>query len=222
MTSAPSPGDTAPEEGAPLALPEAQWRALRDAYAVPARAYHHFGHVRETLAHYRSVAREAGWSSPAEVWLALLYHDAVYVPGRGDNEARSAELAQAHLRRWPPPAGVDASRVADLILLTARHGGLRPGDFPDTPEGEDTRRFLDCDMAILGSDPDAFAAYDRAIAEEYRAVPRWLYRRKRRAFFRGLLDRERIFLSDFFRDRLEAAARRNLRAMLADGDKIAG
>lgn len=218
MTTSTSPGDPAPEDGAPVALPEAQWQALREAYATPVRAYHHFGHVRETLAHHRAVAREAGWASPADTWLALLYHDAIYVPGRKDNEARSADLAQAHLRRWPPPAGVDPSRVAALIALTARHGALDADDFPRTPEGEDTRRFLDCDMAILGADPDAFAAYDRAIAEEYRAVPRWLYRRKRRAFFRGLLERERIFLSDFFRDRLEAAARRNLQAMLADGD----
>ena len=221
MTASTSPGDPAPEDGAPIALPEAQWQALQDAYATPPRAYHHFGHVCETLAHYRVVAREASWAAPVEVWLALLYHDAIYLPGRKDNEARSAELAQAHLRRWPP-VGIDASRVAGLIALTARHGALDANDFPRTPEGEDTRRFLDCDMAILGAEPEAFAAYDRAIAEEYRAVPRWLYRRKRRAFFRGLLDRERIFLSDFFLDRLEAAARRNLRAMLSDGDKIAG
>ena len=151
-----------------------------------------------------------------------------------------SRLAALQPWRWPLPApgaslrlasgqtlsqglaGIDASRVAGLIALTARHGALGADDFPRTPEGEDTRRFLDCDMAILGAEPEAFAVYDRAIAEEYRAVPRWLYRRKRRAFFRGLIDRERIFLSDFFRDRLEAAARRNLRAMLSDGDKIAG
>jgi len=225
--SRPSSGDSLPEDDvfpaeAPVALPEAQWQALREAYATPARAYHHFGHVRETLAHYRTIAREAGWASPVEVWLALLYHDAIYVPGRKDNEVRSAELAQAHLRRWPPDGDVDAARVAELIMLTARHGALHAADLPDTPQGEDARRFLDCDMAILGAAPEAFAAYDRAIAEEYRAVPRWLYRRKRRAFFRALLDSQRIFLSDVFHGRLEAAARRNLEAALADGGKIAG
>ena len=209
-------------EDATAGLPPAQAEALRAAYAAPPRAYHHFGHVIETLAHFRSVSEGPGWQAPDAVRLALLYHDAIYVPGRKDNEARSADLAREHLQRWPPVAAVDIDRVAALILLTARHGGLHAGDFPDSPEGEDTRRFLDCDMAILGAAPEAFAAYDRAIAEEYRAVPRWLYRRKRRAFFRMLLDGERIFLSDFFRDRFEAQARRNLETMLAGGGKIAG
>lgn len=221
VTSSPVSGTSVPEDGA-AALPPEQARALREAYASPPRAYHHFGHVIETLAHFRSVADGPGWQAPETVRFALLYHDAVYVPGRKDNEVRSADLARDHLRRWPPVAGVDIDRVAALILLTARHGGLCSGDFPDSPEGEDTRRFLDCDMAILGAAPEAFAAYDRAIAEEYRAVPRWLYRRKRRAFFRRLLDTDRVFLSDFFRDRFEAQARRNLEAMLVGGGKIAG
>jgi predicted metal-dependent HD superfamily phosphohydrolase len=75
--------------------------------------------------------------------------------------------------------------------------------------------FLDCDMAILGAlASETFAAYDRAIAEEYSAVPRWLYRMKRRKFFRKLLASERIFLSDFFRERFESAGAGNLQAAL--------
>ena len=199
----------------PFSLPEAQWQALREAYASPPRAYHHFGHVRDVLAQYRLVADGPGWRRPADVWCAVLYHDAVYVPGRRDNEARSARLAEAHFVRWPPPVALDRERLSALVLATARHGDWRRDDFADDADGDDTRRFLDCDMAILGASPDAFAAYDRAIAEEYRSVPRWLYRRKRRAFFRMLLDAERIYLSDFFRDRLEAQARQNLEAAIA-------
>ncbi len=204
-----------PADVGPFVLPEAQWQALREAYASPPRAYHHFGHVRDVLAHYRHVADGPGWRRPAEVWCAVLYHDAVYVPGRRDNEARSAQLAETHFTRWPPSVALDHARLSALVLATARHGDWRRGDFPDDAEGDDMRRFLDCDMAILGAAADTFAAYDRAIAEEYRAVPRWLYRRKRRAFFRMLLDAERIYLSDFFRDCLEAQARRNLEAALA-------
>ena len=203
------------EAHGPVALPPEQWRALREAYESPPRAYHHFGHVRDVLAHYRDVADGPGWHRPREVWFAVLYHDAVYVPGRRDNEARSARLAESHLARWWPETDIDPARVAELILATARHGTLRAGDFADDADGDDMRRFLDCDMAILGTAPEVFAAYDRAIADEYRAVPRWLYRRKRRAFFRMLLGSERIYLSDFFRERCEAQARRNLETAVA-------
>ena len=194
-------------------VPEDQLAALRETYASPPRAYHHFGHVEDVLRHYADVLRDDGWRHPREALFAVLYHDAVYVPGRSDNEAASARLAEDHLRRWPRPDGLDVARIAASILLTARHGALSPEDIED----EDTRRFLDCDMAILGAAPEVFAAYDRAIAEEYRSVPRWLYRIKRRQFFRRLLAQPRIFLSDLFRDRYEAQARRNLAAAL-DGD----
>jgi predicted metal-dependent HD superfamily phosphohydrolase len=198
----------------PLILPVDQQKSLRAAYATPLRAYHHFGHVHDVLAHYRAVDAGPGWHCPNEVWLAMLYHDAAYVPGRSDNEAVSARLALEHIERWWSQEGIDAQRVSDLILLTARHGGLCVEDVGMGEAGEDARLFLDCDMAILGAAPEVFAAYDRAIAEEYSAVPRWLYRLKRRQFFRKLLASDRIFLSDFFRDRLEAQARHNLQTAL--------
>lgn len=213
-----------------------------DAYADPPRAYHHIGHVFDTLAGFREVAGGPGWRRPAEVWAALLYHDAVYVAGRKDNERRSADLALAHFGRWPaqaagarssgpatdascggeraaPPAAFAPQRVAELILLTARHGALDrasvAGAIADPADLDDTLHMLDIDMAILGSAPAVFADYDRAIAEEYRGhVPGFLYRRGRRAFFRGLLARERIYLSDRFHERREAQARANLRAAL--------
>lgn len=216
----------------PFVLPVDQRAALIAAYADPPRAYHHIGHVAEVMRHYAEVADGPGWRRPRETAWAVLYHDAVYRPGRKDNEAESARLACAHLERWRADIGIDdadtqtldTDRIVALIELTARHGVLRRETLTEQArampgsafaEIDDTLHFLDCDMAILGAPPPRFDAYDRAIAEEYRAVPRWLYRRKRRQFFRMLLDSERIFLSDFFRDRLEAGARRNLERTLA-------
>ncbi len=193
-------------------LPDGMLHALEGAYARPPRAYHHFGHVGDVLRHYQAVAEGPGWLQPREVRLAVLYHDAVYVPGRKDNEARSAALARAEIARWLPEAEVDADRVAELIELTARHGQLSPGDFRSSPLAADTCHFLDCDMAILGADPAVFDAYDRAIAAEYRGqVPGWLFRIQRRRFLKGLLARPRIYLSDFFHERFDAQARANLR-----------
>ncbi|TAA24384.1 HD domain-containing protein [Pseudoxanthomonas winnipegensis] len=187
-------------------LPPAQRQALEQAYATPPRAYHSIDHVQEVLRQVDVVAQGPGWRQPREVQLAALYHDAIYVAGRGDNEARSAQLARAHLAQWPQP-GVDMARVADLIELTARHGGLSPGDVD-----AEAALFLDCDMAILGAAPEVFDAYDRGIASEYAGVvPGFIFRRKRRQFLKDLLQRERIYLSEFFHARLDAAARANLR-----------
>ncbi len=187
---------------APLTLAPDVERVLAAAYAEPHRAYHTAAHVAEVLRWYDDVADDRLWRDPSAVYLACVFHDAVYDPLAKDNEPRSAELA-----RTLAGAG---ERTVELILLTARHGRLAPGDVDD-----EAALFLDCDMAILAAAPAAFDAYDAAVALEYRAVPPEVYRAGRRAFLTGLLARPRIFLSDRFHVRLEAAARANLTRALA-------
>lgn len=200
---------------APLTLPTAMLSALEAAYATPPRAYHDFRHVQEVLRHFAEVSAGPGWTQPAEVYLAVLYHDATYEAGRKDNESRSAALAMAQIAQWLPDTGIDVLRVAELINLTTRHGQLSPDDFDGDGLALDTLHFLDCDMAILGADPAVFDAYDRGIEEEYRGhVPGFLFRLNRRRFLKGLLARERIFLSELFHQRYDAAARANLKRVI--------
>lgn len=175
----------------------------------PGRAYHDETHLDEVLARYDEVAAGPGWEHPREVLLSLLFHDAVYVPGATDNEARSAELARRAIAAHLPAGAVSADRVAGLIALTARHGTLRAEEL----DGE-AALFLDCDMAILGADEARFDAYERGIAAEYAAVPPALFRAGRRAFLERVLASPRIFFSAYFHARLEGAARANLRRAL--------
>lgn len=206
------PSEGPPIEGAPIALPEPQWAVLEAAYATPPRAYHSLAHVREVLRHYAQVAAGPGWQQPVEVYLAVLYHDAIHVAGAADNEACSARLAREQIRHWLPDEGIDVGRVASLIEMTARHGRISATETALDPMPLDAAHFLDCDMAILGTEPAVFDAYDRAIAAEYRgAVPAWVYRLSRRRFLKELLGRERIFLSAFFHERYDPQARANLR-----------
>lgn len=198
-------------------LPPAQMQALQQAYAEPARGYHNWNHVVEVLRHYDDVEAGSGWHKPREVLIAILYHDAVYVPGRKDNEARSAQLAVAHLRQWPGKTDIDAQRVCELIVATAHHGEHSPQSIGEGPDADDMRHFLDCDMAILGAYTDAFDNYERGIAQEYRGVvPGFIFRAKRRSFLRKLLKKPRIYLSDEFHSRFDAKARANLRRTLDD------
>jgi predicted metal-dependent HD superfamily phosphohydrolase len=185
-------------------LPESLVPALRAAYAKPPRAYHSFEHVLEVLGHFMRVP---AWSDRDAVALAILFHDAVYVAGRSDNEVLSAELAVALLE--PTAFSPLCGRVAQLVRLTARHGSIARDEVD-----QDAALFLDCDMAILGAEPEAFAAYERAIAEEYAFVPNELYRAGRARFLEKLLASPRIYLSSFFFAEREAQARRNLQGAL--------
>jgi predicted metal-dependent HD superfamily phosphohydrolase len=195
----------------PTDFPEGLLRAARVAHDHPPRAYHHFGHVLALQGHLAQlVADGPGLTHPAEVHLAALFHDAVYVAGRSDNEAKSAELAAEAIATFLPTAAVDPARVRHLIDLTARHGKLDAATLD-----ADARHFVDADMAILGAPSAEFDAYDAAIATEYRdAVPSLIYRFNRRRFLARLLDAERIYLSDYFHARFDAPARANLRRAL--------
>lgn len=191
----------------PMPLPAAMQADLEAAYAMPPRAYHNFSHVQAVLQHCQAVADGPGWQQPREVQLAALYHDAIYDAGRSDNEARSAALAREAILRWLPAEGIDVARVVQLIELTARHGALAATDID-----AEAALFLDCDMAILGAPAAVFDAYDQGIAEEYAGhVPGFLFRLNRRRFLKQLLLKPRIFLSGFFHQRLDGAARANLR-----------
>lgn len=195
---------------APLPIPEGLWDEVRAAWSSPPRAYHSLTHLEEVLDRFAEVAAGPGWQHPREAWLGLLFHDAIYDVRRHDNEAQSAQLARAAIARWFPGAGLDADRVVQLIELTAQHGKV-VSDAVDS----DARLFLDCDLAILGSSADRFDAYERGIATEYLAVvPPDHFRAGRRTFLETLAARPRLFLSDFFHDRLDAAARANLKRAL--------
>jgi predicted metal-dependent HD superfamily phosphohydrolase len=201
------PFDVLPE----LSLPEPLLQEVLAAYGEPQRAYHGVSHLVDVLARFTALAREGAWVHPREVYLALLFHDVVYVPGASDNEEASAELALRALARWLPDARVDAERVAHLVRLTARHGYLSRADV-----SEEEALFLDCDMAVLGASPAAYDAYERGIAQEYAAIPPELFAAGRRRFLEGLLAHERIFLSERFHTQLDAAARENLRRALEE------
>jgi predicted metal-dependent HD superfamily phosphohydrolase len=194
-----------------LSIPQELWARVREAYATPGRAYHGPAHVASVLRGYEEVAREHGWIHPAEVFLALLFHDAIYWAGAADNEEKSAAFAQREIERWLPPRTVDPELVGRLIQLTAHHGSLERRAVT-----QEEALFLDCDMTILGASPQEFEAYDRQIAEEYAALRAEAYERGRREFLQRLLERQHIFLSEFFEQRLDAAARANLRHRLGD------
>lgn len=182
---------------------------LESWYGEPRRHYHSWGHIVWCLDQLEALVEErAGIEHTADVFVALLFHDAVYDPSRKDNEAVSARLAREHASTVFPTADLD--RVERLILLTARHGRLALEELT-----MEERLFLDVDTSVLGGEEAAYRAYADGVRREYEpSAGRVRYTLGRKAFLMSLLAAPRIFLSDRYRGRLEARARENVKREL--------
>lgn len=158
-------------------------------YREPHRHYHTLQHLAECFEKFDELRDVA--AHPGDVELAIWFHDAVYEPRRDDNEARSADWARATV----------GERVAELVMAT-RHEAV-PADI-------DAQVLVDVDLSILGAPPTRFDEYERQVREEYRWVPEFLYRRKRREILASFLARPTIYSTPRFIERHEAQARQNL------------
>lgn len=181
-----------------LAPPTGLCEQLLRAWDEPQRHYHTQQHLTECLTLFDTLRSHA--EQPADIELALWFHDAIYDVQGHDNEARSAHWASEALAA----GGVDAARcqrLHDLIMATC-HTAL--------PASPDQALLVDIDLAILGAPAARFAEYTRQISAEYACVPPQVYAVKRRAVLQGFLDREQIYTTPAVAQRLEQHARNNL------------
>jgi predicted metal-dependent HD superfamily phosphohydrolase len=178
--------------------------SLLHRYAEPQRKYHTVQHLAECL-HQLDVLQAVA-THPHEVAFALWFHDAIYDLQRHDNEARSADWARASAMALGMVDAAAPERIHALVLAT-RHQAQ-----PATP---DEQVLVDVDLSILGVDARRFDEYEAQIRQEYAHVPEALFRTKRAQVLHGFLERSRIYLTDAFHSRYEAAARANLARSLA-------
>ena len=180
-------------------------------YRQPHRFYHDAAHVQEMMALARALGLDL---SPAEQ-LAVLWHDAVYVPGadKGVNEALSAKLMRATAANGPDFfAAIDSQTLdaAERIIVETMHAG--------EPSAE-AARVVDLDLYRLGAPWPEFDRHARAIEREFRvlhASPEKFWT-ARGNFYRAMLQRPHLFATKLFRERFEAQARDNLRRGAEDG-----
>lgn len=198
--------------GAPPALAHGAdantcYEQLCAAYAEPQRHYHGLQHLTECLSLFDTAADTA--QRPEEIELALWFHDAIYIPQRGDNEARSAAWAVATLATMGLTAAACAALSArvEAAILATRHDGAPPSG--------DAQLLVDIDLAILGASPVRFAEYETQIRAEYAWVDEAEFRRKRRSVLAAFAARDPLYQTVAIRRRCETAARRNLQHALA-------
>lgn len=162
------------------------------------RHYHTGEHVEACLGHVDSV-REA-LERPLEVEMAFWFHDAIYNPMSGNNEEESAQWARDFLTDQGQSEDV-IERVYALIMATCHTASELNGD---------AAMLVDIDLSILGAEPDRYDWYEQAIRKEYRWVPWFLYKKKRKEILQSFLDRESIYTTAHFKGQWEKQARANL------------
>jgi predicted metal-dependent HD superfamily phosphohydrolase len=184
--------------------PPSIYKQIIKRYREPHRSYHTLQHLEECLEHLSNVRSLA--TNPAEIEIALWFHDAVYDPHQHDNEEQSARWAVQVVQGVSLSADT-GERMRSLILAT-QHNAI-----PQTP---DAKILVDIDLAILGASEKRFNLYEKQVRQEYYWVPENEFHSARRQILDRFLARPTIYNTDYFQEHFEQRARANLLQSIAN------
>ena len=181
--------------------PEQVFFEAREAYRSPGRHYHTWDHILDCVEKLRTMPTE----SSRAVFLALVFHDAIYVPGRPDNEMLSANLAADVLAEHTRLPRDELEAIEKIILATRHH-------VPEAGSSHDLKVALDIDMSILGADPGAYAAYAAGVKSEYvpAVTSEDTFKAGRAAFLQKVITSKAMFNTAEGKERWQDAARANV------------
>jgi len=178
---------------------------IKSAYSASHRAYHTLQHLSECFEKLDWAIATENFPKSVLAEAALWYHDVVYLPMAKDNEQGSAEWAVRFLTQ----SGVgdeDCQFVSSLIMATCH---------AEEPQEATHQLVVDIDLSILGAEPTRFDEYERQVREEYKWIPWFVYKKKRRDLLKSFFDKPCIYTTKMFHSEYEQQARENLKRSLA-------
>ncbi len=185
------------------------WDAAEKLYSVGRRAYHNFQHAVDVFKRVQLMDGHLGLQNPQAMYLAALFHDAIYTHGDLENEIKSAiameEAAMEH--------GVHSMirhQAYALILATSHH--MAPQNYTSD---WDTMIFMDCDVMGFAENWDQYAKQNEDILFEANPQDMEKYNQGRKAFLTKLMDKG-VFRSPYFRKTYEDRALRNITRSLKE------
>lgn len=161
-------------------------------YSQKGRFYHDLFHIDDMLQWIERFRDQL--HDRCAVKLAVWFHDAIYDPQSRTNEEDSARYGGEVSRKLGIPDKV-IGKMQLYVNATKRHEV--PPDYD--PDDHDLPLFLDFDLSILAANPARYDLYARQIRMEYRHRSDEEYRNGRDHFLTGMLDRQRIFMTDEMR-----------------------
>lgn len=180
------------------ALSIALWNKIVGKYGQKNRFYHNLNHLEKTYHELLKIKDEVEeWDT---LLFALFYHDYNYNVLKRNNEEKSAKRATKTLAKL----AVDPEQIQqckEMILATKGH---------QVTEEKDINYFTDADLAILGTSWKDYKTYIKQIRKEYKFYPDPIYKKGRVKVLKHLLEMPRIYKTDFFHDRFEVKAKKNI------------
>lgn len=137
--------------------------AIVNRYEEPQRFYHNMSHLTDVISYleYKNTLDD-------DLFLAAVYHDAVYDPRANDNEEESAKLFLEHAENAKLPAQ-QIKNIHQYILDTKLHKA----------SSENSQKLMAADLDILNQPLDKLIAYEKKIFKEYQFVDYKTYKVKR-------------------------------------------
>lgn len=182
--------------------PDKAYHTLRTGLSEPHRYYHTINHVIHCLEEFQQVKHLM--ENPDMVEFAIWTHDYVYAEKSTVNEEKSAEFAYKMCKDARLSEDF-AKKVYDLNMIT-KHD--------KAPTSRDEAFMIDIDLASLGLAPEVFDEYGRKIREEYKHYNDLEFNAGRATILKSFLEREHIYNTEYFRNKYEAQARKNLKRAL--------
>lgn len=173
------------------------YQTLSAHYHEESRKYHNFNHITHCLNHYDEVSDNI--HCPQAVELAIWFHDVIYEAGASLNEIKSAEM----FMDFSADNIKDSTRVmvSSMILNTVHLYEL----------AGDAAYMNDIDLAGIGNPWDTFYKDTINIENELKANFSDDFQSMLNSFLIKLEERENIYYSHYFHQKLETNARQNIR-----------
>lgn len=182
-----------------VALANELWNDIDLHYSSKNRYYHTLNHLENLLNQLLEVKNEIkDWNC---ILFTLYYHDIIYKATKSDNEDKSADFAKKIMIKLTVAKSI-IDNCKSQILATKKH--LFNVDL-------DINYFIDADLSILGQDWDLYSSYYKNVRKEYSIYPDLLYNPGRKKVLKYFLAMEKIFKTDYFYQKFESNARKNLK-----------
>lgn len=177
---------------------EQTYAMLLQKYQEKHRAYHNVAHINDCLSQLDQLP--ALHPDAREIELAIWFHDVIYDPYGKDNERKSAQEAELFI--FDNVADDElGKRISDLIMATLHQA---------PPANSAEALIMDIDISILGREPATYQTYTEKVRKEYRFVPKFLYRNKRKEILLKFIERKTLYYTAEFQSKYEEQARQNI------------